>query len=65
LRFPKTGSPSMILPEETRANAALNRALGNFIQHPGLLTIVDVLWCLLWSQVAHVLKSIKFLSKRY
>ena len=64
LRFPKTGSPSMVLPEETRANAALNRALGNFILHPGLLTILDVLWCVLWSQVAEVLNSMKFLSKR-
>eukprot|EP00977_Amphora_coffeiformis_P016492 scaffold5125_cov156-Amphora_coffeaeformis.AAC.1 len=61
VRFPKTGSPSMILPEETRANAALNRAFGNLILRPGLFTILNVLWCIFWSQLSGFLKAVKLL----
>lgn len=58
-RFPKTGVPSMILPDETRENAAVNRALGSMVLNPGLYTILNFIWCLLWSQVMGLLRSLK------
>ena len=61
MRLPKTGCPDMILPEETRESAALNRAFGNLIMHPGLFTILNVLWCLLRVQVMGFLRALKLL----
>ena len=61
VKFPVSGVPTIILPEETRENAAINRALADLVKSPGVFVILNLIWCLVKAQFVALLKAVKVL----